>query len=167
LRGIEKLAAGDIQRGLESILPAPIRNPLKAARYATEGALTKDGLPIVDDVNTWNTVMQVFGFAPAELAATQEQIGAKFAISDKLRSRRTALLTNLYTAMSTGDADATQKAFEDIAKFNTANPMIGINPKSIQASFRERNRRAIESINGIYLPRNLLATTDEYMADLD
>ncbi len=167
VRGIEKLAEGDIQRGFESILPAPLRNPLKAARYATEGALTKDGLPIVDDVNTWNTVMQVFGFAPSELAATQEQIGAKFAISDKLRSRRTALLTNLYTAMSTGDAEATQKAFEDIDKFNTANPMIGINPKSIQASFRERNRRSMEAINGIYLPRNLLATTEEYMADLN
>lgn len=167
LRGVEKIAAGDIQRGFESMLPAPIRNPLKAARYATDGALTKDGLPIVDDISTWNSVMQVFGFAPAELAATQEQIGAKFAISDKLRSRRTALLTNLYTAMTAGDDQATQEAFEAIDKFNSANPMIGINPRSIQASFRERNRRAIESINGIYLPRNLLATTEEYMADLD
>jgi trehalose-6-phosphatase len=111
--------------------------------------------------------MQVFGFAPAELAATQEQIGAKFAISDKLRSRRTALLTNLYTAMTAGDDQATQEAFEAIDKFNSANPMIGINPRSIQASFRERNRRAMEAINGIYLPRNLLATTEEYMADLD
>lgn len=167
LRGVEKIAAGDIQRGFESMLPAPIRNPLKAARYATDGALTKDGLPIVDDISTWNSVMQVFGFAPAELAATQEQIGAKFAISDKLRSRRTALLTNLYTAMTAGDDQATQEAFEAIDKFNAANPMIGINPRSIQASFRERNRRAMESINGIYLPRNLLATTEEYMADLD
>jgi len=166
LRGVEKIAAGDIQRGFESILPAPLRNPLKAVRYATEGALTKDGFPIVDDVNSWNSVMQIFGFAPAELAATQEQIGAKFAISDKLRSRRTALLTNLYTAMTAGDSDAMQKAFEDITKFNATNPMIGINPKSIQASFRERNRRAIETINGIYLPRNLLFTTEEYMADL-
>lgn len=167
LRGVEKIAAGDIQRGFESMLPAPIRNPLKAARYATDGALTKDGLPIVDDISTWNSVMQVFGFAPAELAATQAQIGAKFAISDKLRSRRTALLTNLYTAMAAGDDQATQEAFEAIDKFNATNPMIGINPKSIQASFRERNRRAMEAINGIYLPRNLLATTEEYMADID
>ena len=166
-RGFEQLASGEIQRGFESIMPAPIRNPLKAARYATEGALTKDGLPIVDNVDTWNQVMQVFGFAPAELAATREQIGAKFAISDKLRSRRTALLTNLYTAMTAGDEQATQEAFEAIDKFNIANPMIGINPKSIRASFRERSRRAVEAVNGIYLPQKLLFTTDEYMADLN
>ena len=167
VRGFENLANGEIQRGFESILPAPIRNPLKAARYATEGALTKNGQPIVDNVDTWNQVMQVFGFAPAELAATQEQIGTKFAISDKLRNRRTALLTNLYTAITTGDSQATDEAFEAINKFNAANPMIGIDSRSITASFRERSRRAGESINGVYLPQKLLMTTDEYMADLN
>ena len=167
VRGFENLAKGEVQRGFESILPAPIRNPLKAARYATEGALTKNGQPIVDNVDTWNQVMQVFGFAPAELAATQEQIGTKFAISDKLRNRRTALLTNLYTAITTGDSQATEEAFEAINNFNGANPMIGIDSRSIIASFRERSRRAGESINGIYLPQKLLMTTDEYMADLN
>lgn len=167
VRGFGKLADGDIQRGFESILPAPIRNPLKAARYATEGALTKNGQPIVDSVDTWNQVMQIFGFAPAELAATQEQIGAKFAISDKLRNRRTALLTNLYTAITTGDSQATDEAFEAINNFNAANPMISIDSRSITASFRERSRRAGESINGIYLPQKLLLTTEEYMADLN
>jgi len=45
--------------------------------------------------------------------------------------------------------------------------MIGIDSRSIIASFRERSRRAGESINGIYLPQKLLMTTDEYMADLN
>lgn len=166
-RGFEQIANGEIQRGFESMLPAPLRNPLKAARYATEGALTRDGQPIVDDVNAWNITMQIFGFAPADLAATQEQISTRYTMSDKLRNRRTALLTNLYAAITTGDDVATQDAFAAIDKFNAANPMLAINPQSVRTSFRERSRRAAESINGIYLPRNLYATTEEYMADLD
>jgi len=165
IRGIQRLMEGDIQRGFESLLPAPFRNPIKAERYLTEGALTRNGLPIVDDVSTWNAAMQVFGFAPAELAATQEQIGATFTISDKLRSRRTALLTNLYTATEVGDSQALTEAYEAINKFNEANPSYAINPSSIQASFRERRRRAIEAVNGVYLPRNLRIATEELMAD--
>jgi hypothetical protein len=165
IRGIENLMNGEVQRGFESILPAPLRNPLKAARYATDGALTKDGLPIVDDVNAWNSTMQVFGFAPAELAATQEQIGATFEISDKLRNRRTALLTNVYTATEAGDAQAMIEAYEAINKFNAANPFYMIDPKSLRASFRERRRRALEAVNGIYLPRNLRMATDALMAE--
>lgn len=165
IRGIENLMDGEVQRGFESILPAPLRNPLKAARYATEGALTKNGLPMVDDVNAWNSTMQILGFAPAELAATQEQIGATFQISDKLRNRRTALLTNVYAATEAGDAEAMIQAYEAIDKFNAANPSYSINPKSLRASFRERRRRALEAVNGIYLPRNLRMATDALMAE--
>jgi len=165
IRGIENLFAGEVQRGFESILPAPLRNPLKAARYATEGALTKNGLPIVDDVNAWNSTMQIFGFAPAELAATQEQIGATFEISGKLRDRRTALMTNVYTATESGDAQAMLDAYEAIDKFNAANPSYMVNPKSLRASFRERRRRALEAVNGIYLPRDLRSATEALLAD--
>jgi hypothetical protein len=165
IRGIENLMNGDIQRGFESILPAPLRNPIKAARYATEGALTKDGLPIVEDVNAWNATMQIFGFAPAEIAATQERIGATFTISDKLRNRRTALMTNVYTALEAGDNQAMSEAYDAIDKFNEANPSYAINPASLRASFRERRRRVMEAVNGIYLPRNLRIATEEILAE--
>ena len=77
------------------------------------------------------------------------------------------MLTNLYTAITTGDSQAADEAFQAINDFNAANPMIGIDNRSITASFRERSRRAAESINGIYLPQKLLLTTEEYMADLN
>lgn len=166
LRGVDKIAQGDVQRGLESMLPAPLRNPLKAWRYFTEGALTKNGEPIIDKVTTWNSAMQVFGFAPSELAAAQEQITATFAISDKLRQRRTALLSNLFSAITAGEGDAVMEAEQAIDKFNIANPLYMINPKAMRASFRERQRRSEEAVNGIYLPRDLRLTLDQYMADI-
>jgi hypothetical protein len=167
VRAVEKIADGDVWRGLESMLPAPLRNPLKAVRYATEGALNKNGLPMVKDISTWNSAMQVFGFAPAELAATQERISATFVISDKLRNRRVALLSNLYSAITAGDSEAVTDAFKSIDKFNMANPTYRIDSRSVMASFRERQRRGMEAVDGLYLPSNLRASLNKYMADVD
>jgi hypothetical protein len=165
-RSIKLFGEGEIWRGIEAGGPiAPIRAGFKAVRYATEGALTKDGLPIKEDIGSWNVAMQVLGFAPADLALEQAQVGALYQISDKIRNRRTALLTKYYTAMKAGDAAAIDEAMASVIKFNDVNPEYMILPSTIRASFRERMRRDIEAINGVYLPANLRMTADKYVAD--
>jgi len=166
-RGFNDFAEGDLQRGFEAILPAPLRNGLKGMRYGIEGALTRDGLPIVDDVNAYNSMMQVLGFAPADLAVAQAQRGATYQVSEKLKNRRTSLLTNLYAARKADNPEAMEKALEDIRSFNGSNPSYAITSDSITKSFNERERRAREAIMGIYQPRNLRYATSEYVADLD
>jgi hypothetical protein len=109
--------------------------------------------------------MQVLGFAPADLALEQAQVGALYQVSDKIRNRRTAILTKYYTAMKAGDATALDEAMASVTKFNDANPEYMILPSTIRASFRERMRRDIEAINGVYLPANLRMTADKYVAD--
>ena len=165
-RSIKLFGEGEIWRGIEAGGPiAPIRAGFKAVRYATEGALTKDGLPIKEDIGSWNVAMQVLGFAPADLALEQAQVGALYQVSDKIRNRRTAILTKYYTAMKAGDATALDEAMASVTKFNDANPEYMILPSTIRASFRERMRRDIEAINGVYLPANLRMTADKYVAD--
>jgi hypothetical protein len=166
-RGFGLLADGEIWRGTEALLPAAARNALKATRYATEGALTKNGIPIDDDINAWNTTMQIFGFAPADLATTQARTGAEYQTSQKLRQRRTALLTQLYAGVSSGNGDAVDEAFNSIAAFNDANPDIMIDFDTIERSFRERDRRAAESIDGLYLEQNLRQATIPYVSPRD
>jgi hypothetical protein len=166
-RGFNDLANGDIQRGFEAILPAPLRNTLKGMRYGIEGALTRDGLPIVEDVNTYNSVMQILGFAPADLAVAQAQRGATYQIGEKLKNRRVSLLTNLYAARKAGNAEAVEKAMDDIRSFNEANPAYRIKGDTIRKSYGERERRAREAIGGVYQPRSLRMATSNYVADLD
>jgi hypothetical protein len=166
-RGFGLLADGEIWRGTEALLPAAARNALKATRYATEGALTKNGIPIDDDINAWNTTMQIFGFAPADLATTQARTGAEYQTSQKLRQRRTALLTQLYAGVSSGNGDAVDEAFNSIVAFNDANPDIMIDFDTIERSFRERDRRAAESIDGLYLEQNLRQATIPYVSPRD
>jgi hypothetical protein len=164
-RGFKDLANGEYGRAIEALTPAPIRNPVKAYRYATEGALTRNGLPIKEDINAWNTTMQVFGFAPADLAEQYAETGARIEISNKIRNRRSALLTQYYTALTTGDQEAQQEVIESIQKYNQANPMYPITFDTLRSSLRERQRRATEAVNGIYLPRNLRMAADQYMSD--
>jgi hypothetical protein len=166
-RGFEDLANGEIVRGIEALTPAPIRNVVKAGRYAIEGATTRDGLPIMEDISVYNSAMQVLGFAPADLAVIQGQRGATYEISDKIVNRRASLLTNMYAAMKADNPEAFEDAADAILKFNEANPTYRITSDSIRRSFRERERRAKEAINAIYQPQSLRQATSQYLADLD
>jgi hypothetical protein len=47
--------------------PSFIRNIIKAGSLATEGALNSKGVPIVEDVNGYNVMMQLLGFTPTDL----------------------------------------------------------------------------------------------------
>jgi len=166
-RGFNDLADGELVRASEALTPAPIRNMIKGMRYGIEGAQTRDGLPIVEDVNAYNSMMQVLGFAPADLAVAQAQRGATYQVSEKLKNRRVALLTNLYAARKADNTEAMEKAFEDIRKFNEANPSYRITGDTISKSYKERERRAREAIMGVYQPRNLRIATSEYVTDLN
>ena len=65
-RGIGLIKDGHIERGIEQMLPSAIGNAMKGIRFATEGARTLRGDPIVDDISPWNAFAQSFSFAPAE-----------------------------------------------------------------------------------------------------
>jgi len=77
------------------------------------------------------------------------------------------LLTNLYAARKADNAEAMEKALEDIQKFNASNPSYRITGDTINKSYNERERRAREAIMGVYQPRSLRIATSEYVADLD
>ena len=108
--------------------------------------------------------MQVLGFAPADLATTQARTNAEFEITKKLRQRRTALLTQLYVGVSAGNGDAVRDARKSIANFNRANPSIMIKFDTIERSFKERDRRNAESVDGLYIEKNLRQATIPYVS---
>lgn len=166
-RGFNDLADGELVRASEALTPAPIRNMIKGMRYGIDGALTRDGLPIVEDISAYNSMMQILGFAPADLAVAQAQRGATYEVGEKLKNRRVSLLTNLYAARKAGNSEAMEVALEDIRSFNEANPSYRITGDTIRKSYSERERRAREAIGGVFQPRSLRVATSNYVADLD
>jgi hypothetical protein len=162
-------AEGNYERALEAGLPSFARNGFKAARFALDGAKTPDGAKLVDDPNAYNILMQVTGLAPQDLALQQSQNAVKYAISDKISNRRTALLANLYVARKAGDTEAIDEAYEAIAKFNKANPSKGtrIDGKTISSSFKQRITREKQTVDGVYLPKSRWAGIEPYIADTE
>ena len=167
-RGLKLINEGEIERGMEALMPSFVRNGLKAFRLGTEGALTKDGIKITDDINAYNVFMQIFGFNPAALAEAQADAGAMKRAEQGIRDRRSALLDKLDGARVNGDSEGVAETMKAIQRFNDKNPEIPINAKTIASSFKSRRRREAESVNGVFLDKKLRARLmDEYGGDED
>ena len=161
--GIKEMSRGQTERGMEKLVPAFVRGPLKAWRYMTEGALDKDGAPIIDDVNGWNQFMQIMGFSPAELAEQYSRTSARKKMEQGILHRRTALLESAYLATVNGDDDAMDHVMELIDKFNDKNPEAGIaiTQETLNKSFMTRERNIMNSVGGMNFNPKLLPRLEE------
>jgi hypothetical protein len=154
-RGLKLIGEGQIERGMEALVPSFVRNGLKAFRLGTEGALTKDGTPIVDDISAYNTLMQVFGFNPADLAEAQARAGAMKTAEKAILERRGALLDKLDAARMSGDMDGVEEVREQIDRYNSKGYGKPITPDTIASSYQTRRRNERESVDGITLDRKM------------
>ena len=121
-RGVKDIYDGEVQRGIESMAPASIRNGLKSLRFATEGATTRRGDPIIEDINPYNVVMQGLGFAPQAYIQQLEANKNARRREDAVNSRRTKLLRRRNMAIREGDRDEVQKVELLIEEYNAGLP---------------------------------------------
>ena len=156
-RGLKLVQEGEWERGMEALVPSFVRNGLKAFRLGTEGALTKDGVKITDDIGAYNVFMQIFGFNPAALAEAQARGGAEKRAERAIMDRRAALMEKSFMARQENDNDGLQDINEAIGKFNQKNPEVAISAKNLKASFQSRIRHMNESVDGVYLNPKLRA----------
>lgn len=153
LKGLQDMGDGHYLRGLEGMMPAALRGPLKALRYGTEGAKDKSGISIQDEVDFPAVAGQVLGFSPSEVRNATEGKSAILAQDRALQQRRRALLDQYAMAAMAGDEDGKQGARADIGAFNEKNPDRRIMPLQLAQSLRARNKRIAEAEEGVYLPK--------------
>ena len=156
-RGLKLIQEGEWERGMENLVPSFVRNGLKAFRLGTEGALTKDGVKITDDIGAYNVFMQIFGFNPAALAEAQARGGAEKRAERAIMDRRAALMEKSFMARQENDNDGIQSISQAISKFNQKNPEVAITSKNLKASYQSRIRHMNESVDGVYLNPKLRA----------
>lgn len=154
---IRDFQAGHLDRAIEKTIPVFARNVAKTIRYGMEGAQTKDGKPIVDDLNAYQLVMQAFGFAPTEISEASARAGARKEIVKKVTDRRQALFESAYAAWSQGDQEGYINALRDISKWNktktAAEFKATIDWDELEQSFRGRSRAAEEALDGVSIPK--------------
>jgi len=165
-RGVTDVYAGNIERGVEAMLPAAFRNIYKATyRYPRdEGILTRRGDVIHDDISTGGLFAQFVGFPPTDYTLKQEQNQQLKKIDRAVNERRTKLLKQFYVATRMGAN--TDDILEEMEKYNKRHPQHGINGESILKSMRMHSLSSAKMHNGVTLsPKNramLLDHMNEY-----
>jgi hypothetical protein len=153
-KGLQSMSEGKYQRGLEEMLPIALRNPIKALRYAEEGAVDRSGVAIKDEVSMAGVLGQASGFSPSEVRAATEVKSAIYQHDRARMDRRSSLLSQFAQAQMAGDTEGMAEVRQMIAKFNEKNPRIRILPRNLYQSVRNREKRIREAEQGVYLPKN-------------
>lgn len=122
LQGLDKMADGDVTKGLEQMSPAMLKGYIKAADIANNGFTDTKGVPLPMEATTWDTVVQAAGFTPAKLATQREAQFGVNAIQNALRMRQQELSHRFVSAVEAGDVEARLQVVADAREFMRANP---------------------------------------------
>ena len=152
LRGVDDLTSGDMQRGVESMLPAGVANAYKATfgRYQKDGGIySRRGDPMYADMSTWEMMSQAIGFAPADYAFQQEQNQRDKRVERAILDERTNITRRYYVALRTGDFQARQAVLKDMREFNRKHPGARLDYEAIQRSLKSARKTSSEMYNGV------------------
>ena len=119
-RGLVDNDMKTLQRGFEASTPASIRNVSKAIRYGFEGATTRRGDPITEDISSYNAVMQGLGFAPQRVAEVLDYNKNERRKDKALKTKRGKLLRRRNMAIREGDFDEVNRVMALIQEFNNS-----------------------------------------------
>jgi hypothetical protein len=128
-------------RAFERGLPAILGKPVTATRYALEGAKTKRGDTLVEDVTTTEIAMQAIGLAPYRVTKAQKQAIQAVQKVQKIEHRRTNIMNDMWMSYSRGDAEGFEAAYRKGLEFSAKYPTYEITDKMISSSFKNREEQ--------------------------
>lgn len=157
-KGMQLMGEGHYRRGLESMLPVVIRNPIKASRYADEGVLAKDGKVIQEDVGGVGLFSQAIGFSPSDVRTSMEGRSAIFAYRNKLSNGRKDLMDVWVNARQEDNSQGMEEAWTEILTYNQKvgqkNPSMRISRIQLMQRYKERERKNRDAgAGGVYLTK--------------
>jgi len=155
VRGFNMVTKGQTYKGIETMMPKAIKDPMKAYRYATEGLKNVKGDTIVDNVSAADVFKQAIGFTPARIAEQYETNNANYNKQQAIMGQRTQLLTDFKEAMKAGDEKQTDKVRAQIIAFNEKYPEQGLKAKNLQQSMKADARNRAKATNGMLYNRKL------------
>lgn len=159
---------GHIERAIEGVVPSSVRNIMKGMRYASEGAVTLKGDPVDKDISAYSALMQVVGFAPADLSNLQERKAMAKAYEKGVIEKRTGLLNKYNMALEAGDKEILDETLEEIDAFNKAIPQDPIRGKNLKSSRAHRRANQRKMLYGMTFNNKLRShMQEEYFSDIE
>ena len=154
-QGIESFNNGQVYRGIERMVPAPLRDLMETYRYNTEGVLTLKGDPIMDEVSSLQLFINLIGFSPVDLARQYEENAAIKAVESQANMERKRILNKFALATHNFDYDAMEDIEEAIGRFNEKFPTYAITGSTLARSLKAREAAAAENEHGIRVTKKL------------
>lgn len=155
VRGYGLLKEGQTYRGIETMMPKAIKDPMKAFRYSTEGATNKRGDTIVENIDTLDVIRQALGFVPAKIAEQYDINNAGYNLQQTIIRKRQALMDAWWKAEEAGEEAKLDSLEKDIDAYNDKYPEQEITPKTLRRSARTREDNAENATGGIRYNRKL------------
>ena len=165
-RGAMDMDAKTFQRGFEAASPAAARNFSKGLRFGFQGANTRRGDAITEDINPYNAVMQGLGFAPQNYSEVLDYNRNERRKDKALSQKRGKLLRRRNMAIREGDGDEVRRVDRLIANFNR-----GLKPEEraaiIDSDAKERSQRSFKQTTakmrgGVTFTPAMLVSLKEY-----
>jgi hypothetical protein len=168
-RSFKDIMNGEIERGVEAMLPAGVRNAYQATfRFPNDdGILTRRGDPIMDDLSFGQLAAKFVGFAPAEYTRTQEMNQQTKNVDRAVNSTRTNILRRYYVATRMGDSDERRRMMDRIQAFNKRHPTARIDSDSLRKSMRKHMETSATMYNGITISPNMRRALEESRNEWD
>jgi len=154
-QGIESFKNGQVYRGIEKMVPAPLRDVMETYRYNTEGVLTMKGDPILDEVSSMQSFVNLIGFSPVELARQYEENAAIKAVESKANMERKRILNKFALATNNHDFDALEDVEAAIERYNERFPSYEITGKTLAKSLKSREAASAENEHGVRVTKKL------------
>ncbi len=161
----EQFQQGHTARSIETLLPAALRNPLKALRFAAEGAETLGGHAIQEDVSLWNSAMQGIGFTPADLSNTYEKRAVVKNIDNKIGRERKLLMNKYELGKTSGDSELVSDSKKNIAEFNKRHPAVKISQDTLSKSIQAHEQQQKNFMYGVRFNPKLLPELQKIMEE--
>jgi len=152
-RGLVDLYNGEMQRGVENLLPVGFANAYKVlGRYQQDGGIyTRRTDPIYDDMTGGELFTQFLGFAPAEYIRIQEENQRLKRIDIAISNQRSSLTRKYYIAARQMDWAEIGRLEREIQKFNSEHPSFELTTDSINSSLKQHMKSSEEMYNGMSL----------------
>jgi hypothetical protein len=149
----DAFSRGDMQKGVEKMLPAGFRNFVVAHKYATEGAKDVTGAPIMskDSFRRGELIGQAIGFRPDLLANAQYVNFRANGLALRIENERTELLNSLNRDLVKSDFKKFSGVLKEIQKFNSKHPSYEITEDNITGSLEKRAEQRASSLKGVVL----------------
>jgi hypothetical protein len=154
-RGLDFMSEGNMERGVENILPSAISNLFKAYRFGTEGAQSLRGDPIVEDINAFSIAAQAMGFAPADYVRQLEINSNLKGVEKTILQEKSKLLQKWNVATRMGDTEDANEYKEKLFELNKKHPDLKISEDTFQRSERAFKAATKRTVNGVQFSQKL------------